>query len=255
MAQLLLIPLIVLGILAGYLTYNYYAGVKSGTWENHKLLVVLIDDTEGQVGGGPGAVDMAYVLNFVNGSVTNTTPIYPGSMQASNNISAPPDVPKEKHLKLVDSFYWSNMTQDSQYAQEIVQQSTGIKTDGVVILKPAAVDAIISALGPIYVNGTLVNGTLVNGTLVNGTDINGTLEGDDAINFVRSLQYHDNMSRGEAVDTLAYAIKNASTSKAKMPVLISTITEQYSQGNLIVIPPNLFNQMITEEGITKIFGL
>lgn len=241
---LLLIPLIVLGTLAGCLTYNYYVGVKSGTWENHKLLVILIDDTEGQAGGGPGAVDMAYVLNVVNGSINNTIPIYPGSMQASNNISAPPDVPKEKHLKLVDSFYWSNMTQDSQYAQEIVHQSTGIKTDGVVILKPAAVDAIISVVGPIYVNGTLVN----------GTDINGTLEGDDAINFVRSLQYHDNMSRGEAVNTLAYTIKNASTNKAKMPVLMSTITEQYSQGNLIVVPSNLFNQMITEEGINKILG-
>lgn len=240
---LLLILVIIIGGTAGYLLYNYYTGVKSGNWENHKLLVVLIDDTEGQAGGGPGAVDMAYVLDFVNGSLTNTTPIYPGSMEASNNISAPPDVPEEKNLRLVDSFYWSNLTQDSQYAQEIVQQSTGIKTDGVVILKPAAVDAIISAIGPLYVNGQLVN----------GTDINGTLEDDDSINFVRSLQYHDNMSRGTAVDTLANAIKNASTNK--VPALMTAITSQYSQGNIVVVPSNLFNQMVTEESLNKIFGI
>ena len=239
---MLLIPLIVVGGVAGFLTYNYYSGVKSGTWENHKLLVVLIDDTEGQAGGGPGAVDMAYVLDFTNGSITNTTPIYPGDMQGSNNISAPPDV-NESHLHLVDSFYWSNLTQDSQYAQQIVQQSTGIKTDGVVILKPAAVDAIINAVGPIYVDGKLVN----------GTDINGTLEGDDAVNMVRSLQSHDNMTRGPAVDTLATVIKNAST--GKIPVLMSTITEQYSQGNIVVVPSNLFNEMITEEGLNKIFRI
>jgi hypothetical protein len=241
----ILIPILVIGSVAAYTLFTYESGVKTGTWENHQLLFILIDDTEPQGGGGPGAVDMAYVLNFTNGDIQNMTPIYPGDMEPSNNISAPPDVPNEANLRLVDSFYWSNLTQDSQYSQEIVQQSTGIKTDGVVILKPAAVDAIIKAIGPIYVNGTNVN----------GTDVNGTIEDDDSINFVRSLQYDDNMSRGNAVDALATAMKSAASNNSKLPGLISAISSQYSQGNIVVVPSSLFNQMVTEESLSKIFGL
>lgn len=241
---LLIIPIILLGSVLGYAFYNYHSTVQNGASNNHQLLFVLIDDTEGQAGGGPGAVDMAYILNFTDGKLTNTTPIYPGDMQVSNNISAPPDVPSETHLHLVDSFYWSNLTQDSQYAQEIVQQSTGIKTDGVVILKPAAVDAIIQAVGPITINGTLVN----------GTDVNGSVEDDDAITYVRSLQYEHNMSRGNSVDTLAEAIENSANNNTKLPGLLAAITTQYSKGNIIVIPPDLFNQMVTDESLSKIFG-
>lgn len=234
-APLIIIVVVIVGGLAGYLLYTYNTAVKGGSWENHQLLVIMIDDTEPQGGGGPGAVDMAYVLNFTNGSLTNMTPIYPGDIEPSNNISAPPDVPVETNLKLVDSFYWSNLTRDSQYAQEIVQQSTGIQTDGVVILKPAAVNAIISAIGPVFVNGNPV--------------------GNDSLTFVRTLQSEDNMTRGPAVEALANAIKNAATNNSKIPVLISTLTSQYAQGNLIVIPSSLFNQMVTEESLHKTLGI
>jgi hypothetical protein len=231
---LILIPILVIGSVAAYELFNYQAAVNNGTWENHQLLFVLIDDTEPQGGGGPGAVDMVYVLNFTNGSIQKMTPIYPGDMAPSSNVSAPPDVPNETNLRLVDSFYWGNLTQDSQYAQQIVQENTGMKTDGVVIVKPAAVNAIINAVGPVIVNGTNVN---------------------DSLTFVRMEQGTENMSRGEAVDSLATAIKKASTSSSKFPTLMSTITSQYSQGNIIIIPSGLFNQMMTEEGMNKIFGL
>ncbi len=240
----IIIPILIIGSVAAYELYNVKTAENSGTFGNHQLLVILIDDTEGQAGGGPGAVDMAYVLTLTNGSLTNTTPIYPGDMQPSNNISAPPDVPSETSLHLNDAFYWSNVTQDSQYAQEIVQQSTGIKTDGVVVLKPAAVDAIINAVGPISINGTQVK----------GTDVNGTVEDDDAITYVRSLQYEHNMSRGSSVDTLATAIKNAANSKSKLPGLVGAINSQYNQGNIVVVPSSLYGQLITEVGLSKIFG-
>ncbi len=232
---LILIPILVIGSVAAYVLFNYESAVKSGTWENHQLLFILIDDTEPQGGGGPGAVDMAFVANFTNGKVENITPIYPGDMAPSTNISAPPDVaPTETHLLLVDSFYWSNLTQDSQYAQQIVQSNTGIQTDGVVIIKPEAVDAIDNAVGPIYVNGTPI--------------------GNSSLTYVRMLQTSENMTRGASVITLFDAIVNASTT-SKLPALISTVTSQNAQGNIVVIPSGLFNQLIAEEGVNKLFGL
>lgn len=230
----ILIPILIIGLVAAYTLFSYESAVKSGTWENHQLLFVLIDDTEPQSGGGPGAVDMAFVANFTNATVENMTPIYPGDMAPSTNISAPPDVPNESNLRLVDSFYWSNLTQDSQYAQQIVQSNTGIQTDGVVIIKPEAVDAVVNAVGPIYVNGTPV--------------------GSNSLSYVRILQHSDNMSRGASVTTLFNAIVNASTS-SKLPALISTVTSQNSQGNIVVVPSGLFNQLIEEEGVNKLFGL
>ena len=238
----ILIPILVIGSVAAYTLFNYESAVKSGTWENHQLLFILIDDTEPQGGGGPGAVDMAFVANFTNGKVENITPIYPGDMAPSTNISAPPDVAgsvnsldnTETNLLLVDSFYWSNLTQDSQYAQQIVQSNTGIQTDGVVIIKPEAVDAIDNAVGPIYVNGTSI--------------------GSSSLTYVRMLQTSDNMTRGAAVTTLFDAIVNASNS-SKLPALISAVISQNAQGNIVVIPSGLFNQLIAEEGANKLFGL
>ena len=238
----ILIPILVIGSVAAYTLFNYESAVKSGTWENHQLLFILIDDTEPQGGGGPGAVDMAFVANFTNGKVENITPIYPGDMAPSTNISAPPDVAgsvnsldnTETNLLLVDSFYWSNLTQDSQYAQQIVQSNTGIQTDGVMIIKPEAVDAIDNAVGPIYVNGTPV--------------------GSSSLTYVRMLQHSDNQSRGDSVLTLFNAIVNAS-STSKLPSLISTINSQNSQGNIVTIPSGLIGQLITEEGANKLFGL
>ena len=238
----ILIPILVIGSVAAYTLFNYESAVKSGTWENHQLLFILIDDTEPQGGGGPGAVDMAFVANFTNGKVENITPIYPGDMAPSTNISAPPDVAgsvnsldnTETNLLLVDSFYWSNLTQDSQYAQQIVQSNTGIQTDGVMIIKPEAVDAIDNAVGPIYVNGTQIGGS--------------------SLTYVRMLQHSDNQSRGDSVLTLFNAIVNAS-STSKLPSLISTINSQNSQGNIVTIPSGLIGQLITEEGANKLFGL
>ena len=239
---LILIPILVLGSVAAYTLFNYESAVKTGTWENHQLLFILIDDTEPQGGGGPGAVDMAFVANFTNGKVEYFTAIYPGDMAPLANISAPPDVygqvnslgNTETNLLLVDSFYWSNLTQDSQYAQQIVQSNTGIQTDGVVIIKPEAVDAIDNAVGPIYVNGTPV--------------------GSSSLTYVRMLQHSDNQTRGDSVLTLFNAIVNASTT-SKLPSLISTISSQNSQGNIVTIPSGLLNQLITEEGANKLFGL
>ena len=238
----ILIPILVIGSVAAYTLFNYESAVKSGTWENHQLLFILIDDTEPQGGGGPGAVDMAFVANFTNGKVENITPIYPGDMAPSTNISAPSDVAgsvnsldnTETNLLLVDSFYWSNLTQDSQYAQQIVQSNTGIQTDGVMIIKPEAVDAIDNAVGPIYVNGTQIGGS--------------------SLTYVRMLQHSDNQSRGDSVLTLFNAIVNAS-STSKLPSLISTINSQNSQGNIVTIPSGLIGQLITEEGANKLFGL
>jgi hypothetical protein len=230
----ILIPILIIGSVAAYTLFNYESAVKSGTWENHQLLFILIDDTEPQGGGGPGAVDMAFVANFTNATVENITPIYPGDMAPSTNISAPPDVPNESNLRLVDSFYWSNLTQDSQYAQQIVQSNTGIQTDGVMIIKPEAVDAIDNAVGPIYVNGTPIGGS--------------------SLTYVRMLQHSDNQSRGDSVLTLFHAIVNAS-STSKLPSLISTINSQNSQGNIETIPSGLIGQLITEEGANKLFGL
>ena len=78
------------------------------------------------------------------------------------------------------------MEAGSKVAQEIVKYHTGMETDLVVIVTPEAIDAMIQAIGPVYVEGK------------------GYVTGN-SIEFLREEQDQDGMSRGSAVVTYGWS--------------------------------------------------
>lgn len=231
--KILLLLMVALSLIAAY---SLYVGPKIVNKEsmhgNYTLLILTVDPSESRP--GPGAVDMAFIAHVKNGTVSNMTPIYPSGM-THPTASPPPELVKnESKLYLHDTLWWNNTQYDAQLAQETVEYNTGIKTDGVVIVKPEAVDALIQAIGPVYVPGQgYVN--------------------ISSMDFLREEQ-KNGMSRADAVESLASAIKNASYYKSKRSAAFNVIYDQYSKGNIIVIPPSLYNQLMSEETLTKIFS-
>lgn len=235
LVMVLVIFVVILAIIGGALTYLYMD--KSGPLQstlNAKILVLCADPSEGRP--GPGSVDMAFVINMDNGNVKNYTPIYPGGMKHPT-AAAPPEVQAQGLgvLVLHDSLWYENVTYDAQLAQEIVEYNTGIKTDVVVIVKPEALDAIIQSIGGV----TIPDQGYVN---------NNTIE------FLRNEQNSGNMSRGNAVESVALAIKNASKDKTNRSSIMNAIIAQYNAGNIIVVPNDWAYRFITAESMSNVLG-
>lgn len=232
--SILIVLVLILGLVAGALTYMHFdENSPLQTTLNAKVLILCIDPSEGRP--GPGAVDMAFNVNFTDGNITNMTPIYPGGMH--HPTAAPPDYVKEHGvnvLMLHDTCWWNNTTLDAQLARETVEYNTGIKTDVVVMVKPAAIDAIINSIGGVYVNGQLVTG--------------------NTIEFVRDEQTNGSMSRGNAVVTVGNAIKTSYRNESKRGVIRAAIIDQYQKGNIIVVPDSFVSQFLAAESLNKIFG-
>jgi len=185
---------------------------------------------------GPGACDMAFITTVNHSSITNVTPLYPGGM--ANPTASPPATAAaqgDTKLYLHDTLWWSNTTMDAQLAQQTVQYNTGIKTDGVIIVKTYALDAIVQAVGPINVPGE------------------GTVPDNDSLGFIRQEQKNGD-TRGAAVLAVGNAIEAALLDPTKSIKLAEVISDQYSKGNIIVVPPSLYNQLFTETIINKIFS-
>ena len=121
---------------------------------------------------------MTFVAYMNDSSITKVVPLYPGGM-AHPTASPPPDAAAQGDTKLYlhDSLWWSNTTMDAQLAQQIVQYNTGINTDGVIIVKSTALDAIVKAVGPIYVSGE------------------GQVPDNNSLNFLRQEQKKWNVKR------------------------------------------------------------
>jgi len=230
----LIIVVVIMAGVAGALTYLHMdKNSPLETTLNAKILILCIDPSEGRP--GPGAVDMAFNANLTDGNVTNITPIYPGGMH--HPTAAPPDYVKEQGvnvLMLHDTCWWNNTTMDAKLAQETVEYNTGIKTDVVVMVKPAAIDALLQSIGGVYVNGQNVT--------------NGTIE------FVRDEQKGGNMSRGNAVETMAFAIKSAYKNESKRGIMRAAIIDQVSKGNIIVVPDDFVGKFLAADSLNKIFG-
>lgn len=201
---------------------------------NHTLLVMGADPSEKRP--GPGACDMALIVNVENTTITNVTSLYPGGM-AHPTLSPPAEAAAQgdTQLYLHDSLWWTNTTYDAQVAQQIVEYNTGIQTDGVVIIKTEALDAMVQAVGPIYVSGE------------------GQVPNTDVIDFLRQEQ-ENGMTRGNAVQSVGNAIKNATHDKTKRHKLIQVVTDQYSKGNIIVVPQSLYTQFASAETLNKLFS-
>lgn len=228
------IAIILLLFSATFIGYIDYVALTTSSSENimkgdHSVLMLCVDPSEKRP--GMGAVDMAFVIHTHDGHVVNTTPIYPGGM--SHPTASPPQYLKENQgvnvLYLHDSLWDKDVEKGAKLAQEIVEYNTGYKTDAVVILNPDAVDALIQSIGPITINGQ---------TYVNGS----------SIEFLRNEQY-GGMSRGNAVEGMMKAIMNKSSDPANYSKLLQTGASEYTKGNIVVIPKDLFIKLLISNGL------
>ena len=227
---LLIIILVLLASVAAFVIYQYEQPASTNIMKgDHTILLLTADPTEKRP--GVGAVDMAFAVGVHDGSVTNLTPIYPGGMKSAS-VAEPPEAGTGNML-LHDSLWYADTTADVKNSQEIVQTNTGIKTDAVVIVTPNAVDAILNAVGPINVPGYNGNGT------------------NAAVDFIRSMTEERNstMSRGNATQLLMKPVLAAVKDPSKSGALFQVVVQQYSTGNIIVIPSSLMTQFAISKSL------
>ncbi|MDP3034349.1 MAG: DUF4012 domain-containing protein [Methanobacteriaceae archaeon] len=194
---------------------------------NQTILLLTVDPSEKRP--GLGAVDMAFKLDIVNGSLKGYEPIYPGGM-SHPTASPPQELSKYNSKLMLHDTLWSNNTEEGvQLARETIEYNTDIKTDATVIITPAAVDAMIAAIGPIYIEGK------------------GQVSGN-SIEFLREEQ-KAGMNRAEAVESLMKPIYETLKDKNKRMVLYKVAIEQYLQGNIVVLPKSLVMDFAVQNGL------
>lgn len=227
-----LIILLIIIVSAGiYVSYFYTQG-KEKFEGNYNVLLLCADPSEPRP--GVGAVDMVFVVNVNQEKIVNMTPVYPGG------LAHPTKSPNSElrnyadKLYLHDSLWSSDVEEGSKIAQEIVEYHTGLKTNLVVIVTPEAIDAMIKAIGPVYVEGQ------------------GYVSGN-SIEFLRGEQDNGGMSRGNAVQSLMNGLKKKAQDPKNRKVLMETASAQYAQGKLYVIPSTVFQEFVIYEGVNSIF--
>jgi hypothetical protein len=229
---ILIVLIAIIAIIGIYFLINYEQGKASFQGE-HNILVLCSDPSENRP--GIGSVDMAFVINMNNGNMGNVTPVYPGGL-TDPSLDPPADLKAQgvDHWYLHDSLWSSNLENGTKIAQQIVKYNTNMSTDIVVVVTPTAIDAMVNSVGPVYSDGQLVNGS--------------------SITFLREDQSNYGATRGDAVSGLADGIKNATQSHNKKAALVKTISEQYAQGNIKVVPADKFNQLISYAGVSNLLG-
>ena len=199
---------------------------------DYQILLLIVDANEPRP--GIGAVDMAFVIPMVNYDAIIMTPIYPSGMYHPN-ATAPAEVQEQgggKRLPLHDTL-WSNDTEaGAKLAQETVEYNTGIKTDAVVIMTPAAIDAMIDAVGPIYVEGM---------GYVNSSSVNYMFNEQNLVN-----------TRGDCLYSVMRALMATYHNPLKRPALLLAVANQYILGNIVAIPKELFIHLAIASGINKL---
>ena len=230
--KMILIGLIIILIaIGGYLLFNYAEGQKAFAGE-HNVLILCADPSEPRP--GVGAVDMAFVIQLNNGKVGEITKVYPGGL--THPTKEPSASMRAEGLSVVylhDSLWSENLTEGTTTAQEIVEYHTGLKTDMVLVMTPEAIDALVKSVGPVYSNGKEVT--------------------NDSINFLRDDQ-DQGATRGDAVENLADGIRDAASKNNKKPALIQAAMDQYSKGNIKVVPEDKFGPFISYGGISNVLG-
>lgn len=228
--KVLVVFLILLAAVAAFIVYEYeQPGETSIMKGSHNVLLLCDDPTEDQGTEGIGSVDMAFVINFVDGNVKNTTAIYPGGMR--HPTAAEPSSLGTGKLLLHDSLYGVSTEEGAKRAQEIVEYNKGLKTDAVVMITPDAVNALVSAAGPIYVDGY--------GYVTN-----------DSINFIRDEQSSGGMTRGVAVESVMNPIIEAAESNPVTFLKLANVAlDQYNKGYIRVVPSDLVAQFAIAKGL------
>ena len=228
---ILIIVLIGLGsIIAGALFLSQTSNLTTG--DKH-VLVCAIDESEQRA--GMGACDMAFIVTLDNGTLKDYTAFYPGGMRHPT-AAEPEEYQKQgagPKLLMHDAFYDANNSKGLQYAKEIVESNTGVKIDNVVAVNSKGLDAVLAAAGPLEVNGTQTNA--------------------NAIDIIREEDWHQGVSRGEAVLDIVKAAAAKAKDPDKKSAMISAAMDQFSKGNIIIDKQGDFAGLLASKGIETFF--
>ena len=137
---------------------------------------------------------------------------------------------------------WVGVDQGMEYAKEIVEANTGMKSDAVVIVYDKAVDSVIDSVRPLKVDGEVTN--------LSATEI--IRENDAYQGYPGNENVQGNMSRGDAVMVLVKALANAAKDPAKKNTMVQTALKEYSNGNIIMKPEGSFTRLLATKGFESI---
>jgi hypothetical protein len=230
-AIIIIVLIGLIAIIAGALFIGHDVELTEG---GRNILVCAIDESERRP--GMGACDMAFIVHLDNGTLKNYTAIYPGGM--THPTAAEPAEAQSQgagaRLLLHDAFWSSNNAEAMQLAKEIVEYNTNIHIDSVVAVNTEALDAVLAAAGPIDVNGSKMQ--------VSGID------------FIREEDWHNGVSRGDAVLDLVRSAANAAKDPNVKSAMINAAINEYSKGNIIMDQQGSFVGLLASKGIETFFG-
>ena len=233
--RLIIIILVVIligliAVIAGALFMGHESVLTHG---NRNILVCAIDESESRP--GMGACDMAFIINLENGTLKNYTPFYPGDM-THPTASEPKEAQDQgagSALLLHDAFWDADNEKGLQYAKEIVEYRTNTKIDSVVAINSQALDAILSAAGPLEINGKTTNAS--------------------GIDIIRE-DGNSGVYRGDAVmGVVKVAAKAASSNPNAKSAMINAALDQYSKGNIVMDKEGDFAGLLASKGFESIF--
>ena len=198
------------------------------------VLVCAIDESEDRP--GMGACDMAFIVTLNNGSLKNYTPVYPGGM-THPNASEPLEAQQQgagSALLLHDAFWEADNAKGMQLAKEIVEYRTNTSIDSVVAINSEALDAILTAAGPLEINGQTTNAS--------------------GIDIIREEDSNQGVSRGDAVMNIVKAAAQKTTDSNVKSAMVNAALDQYSKGNIIMDQEGAFVGLLASKGIENLFG-
>ena len=230
-AILIVVLIGLIAIIAGALFIGHDSELTQG---DKNILVCAIDESEDRP--GMGACDMAFIVHLENGTLKNYSAIYPGGM-THPTASEPQEAQSQgagSALLLHDAFWDEDNAVGMQYAKEIVEYQTGTPIDSVVAINSEALDAILSAAGPLEINGQT-------------TDASG-------IDIIREEDWGNGVSRGDAVMDIGKAVANAASNNPDVKsAMVNAALDQYSKGNIIMDEQGAFAGLLASKGFESIF--
>ncbi|MBR3156519.1 MAG: DUF4012 domain-containing protein [Methanobrevibacter sp.] len=233
--RLIIIILVVIligliAVIAGALFMGHESVLTHG---NRNILVCAIDESESRP--GMGACDMAFIINLENGTLKNYTPFYPGDM-THPTASEPKEAQDQgagSALLLHDAFWDADNEKGLQYAKEIVEYRTNTKIDSVVAINSQALDVILSAAGPLEINGKTTNASGID--IIREDGNSGVYRGDAVMGVVKA------------------AAKAASSNPNAKSAMINAALDQYSKGNIVMDKEGDFAGLLASKGFESIF--
>ena len=233
---ILVIIIVVLIGLAAIIAGTFILKDSSSELSNgdKNVLVCAIDESEDRP--GMGACDMAFIVTLNNGSLKNYTPVYPGGM-THPNASEPLEAQQQgagSALLLHDAFWEADNAKGMQLAKEIVEYRTNTSIDSVVAINSEALDAILTAAGPLEINGQTTNAS--------------------GIDIIREEDSNQGVSRGDAVMNIVKAAAQKTTDSNVKSAMVNAALDQYSKGNIIMDQEGAFVGLLASKGIENLFG-